>query len=140
MEIKFSFIKLENDKIAYVEFIFILKIQLCLTKCSFADFIHTTPQANVAELDVVTSVKEKASSSSSAFDVEGAKEDPVSPAQQVAGPSFWSFEFYKQYFDVNTKQVSDRIVNSMVPRSGQNYLETFIKPKADLYGTKKNLF
>lgn len=98
----------------------------------FSDFIHTTPQASVAELDVVTSVKEKATT---AYDVDG-KADAADGAPQTAGPSFWSFEFYKQLFDVNTQQITDRIVNSMVPRSGQNFLETFIKPKADLYGRK----
>lgn len=87
----------------------------------------------MAELDVVTSVKEKATT---AYDVDGAnKTNPdADGVQQPSGPSFWSFEFYKQLFDVNTQQITDRIVNSMVPRSGQNYLESFIKPKADLYG------
>jgi hypothetical protein len=90
------------------------------------------PQASVAELDVVTSVKEKATT---AYDMDSAnKADPDDGVQQPAGPSLWSIEFYKQLFDVNTQQITDRIVNSMVPRSGQNYLEAFIKPKADLYG------
>lgn len=92
------------------------------------------PQTSVAELDVVTSVKEKATT---AYDLDGAnKADPDDGVPQPAGPSFWSFEFYKQLFDVNTQQITDRIVNSMVPRSGQNYLEAFIKPKADLYGLR----
>jgi hypothetical protein len=101
---------------------------------NFADFIHSMPQTSVAELDVVTSVKEKATT---AYDLDGAnKADPDDGVPQPAGPSFWSFEFYKQLFDVNTQQITDRIVNSMVPRSGQNYLEAFIKPKADLYGLR----
>jgi len=101
---------------------------------NFPDFIHSMPQTSVAELDVVTSVKEKATT---AYDLDGAnKADPDDGVPQPAGPSFWSFEFYKQLFDVNTQQITDRIVNSMVPRSGQNYLEAFIKPKADLYGLR----
>ncbi|CAB3379894.1 Hypothetical predicted protein [Cloeon dipterum] len=101
----------------------------------FQDFIHTTPQTNVAELDVVTSVKEKSAGSSNAFEDAGpAGGETGKDSPETAGGSFWTFDYYKKFFDVNTKQVSDRIVYSMVPRSGQNYLETYIRPKADLYG------
>ncbi|XP_059468526.1 protein YIPF1 [Neocloeon triangulifer] len=103
-------------------------------KFEFQDFIHTTPQTNVAELDVVTSVKEKTAGPSTNNYQDGAGSATEDQNTAQAGPSFWSFDYYKQFFDVNTKQISDRVVYSMVPRSGQNYLETFIKPKADLYG------
>ncbi|KAG0695012.1 Protein YIPF1 [Chionoecetes opilio] len=51
-----------------------------------------------------------------------------------AGPSFWTFEFYQQFFDVESKQVGDRVLWSMVPKPGVSYLQTYIRPNPDLYG------
>lgn len=51
-----------------------------------------------------------------------------------AAPSFWTFEFYQQLFDVDTKCVWDRIIWSMIPRPGTSFLQNYIKPKPDLYG------
>ncbi|KAL8572527.1 hypothetical protein ACOMHN_019566 [Nucella lapillus] len=48
--------------------------------------------------------------------------------------SFWTFEYYQQFFDVETMQVGGRILGSMIPRPGRNYLETHIRPNPDLYG------
>ena len=48
--------------------------------------------------------------------------------------SLWSFEFYQQLFDVDSKQVGDRIVWSMLPKPGTSYLQTYIRPGPDLYG------
>ncbi|OWF48880.1 protein YIPF1-like [Mizuhopecten yessoensis] len=49
-------------------------------------------------------------------------------------PSFWTFQYYQQFFDVETYQVLNRILGSMVPRPGSNYLKTHIQPNPDLYG------
>ncbi|XP_033737072.1 protein YIPF1-like [Pecten maximus] len=49
-------------------------------------------------------------------------------------PSFWTFQYYQQFFDVETYQVMNRILGSMVPRPGRNYLKTHIQPNPDLYG------
>uniref|UniRef100_A0A0P4W0W9 Yip1 domain-containing protein n=1 Tax=Scylla olivacea TaxID=85551 RepID=A0A0P4W0W9_SCYOL len=62
---------------------------------------------------------------------EGEAKDPRS---LKAGPSFWTFEFYQQFFDVESKQVGDRILWSMVPKPGVSYLQTYIRPNPDLYG------
>ncbi|XP_045124647.1 protein YIPF1-like isoform X2 [Portunus trituberculatus] len=62
---------------------------------------------------------------------EGEAKDPRS---LKAGPSFWTFEFYQQFFDVESKQVGDRILWSMVPKPGVSYLQSYIRPNPDLYG------
>ena len=49
-------------------------------------------------------------------------------------PSFWTFEYYQQFFDVDTKQVLDRILGSMFPNPRANYLQTAIRPNPDFYG------
>ncbi|XP_065657839.1 protein YIPF1-like isoform X1 [Hydra vulgaris] len=48
-------------------------------------------------------------------------------------PSFWTFEYYQAFFDVDTYQVLTRILHSVIP-SYQNYLLTKIRPNPDLYG------
>uniref|UniRef100_A0A0N5AW30 Protein YIPF n=1 Tax=Syphacia muris TaxID=451379 RepID=A0A0N5AW30_9BILA len=48
--------------------------------------------------------------------------------------NFFSFEFYQQYFDVDTEQVLMRILNSMVPRFGSNFIVDHVQPVPDLYG------
>ncbi|XP_050402638.1 protein YIPF1 isoform X2 [Patella vulgata] len=48
--------------------------------------------------------------------------------------SFWTFEYYQQYFDVDSKQVLHRIAGSMIPLPGRNYLVSHIRPNPDLYG------
>ncbi|KAF2361723.1 Yip1 domain [Trinorchestia longiramus] len=48
--------------------------------------------------------------------------------------SLWTLEYYQRYFDVDTKQVGDRIMWSMIPKPGVSFLELHIRPKPDLYG------
>lgn len=49
-------------------------------------------------------------------------------------PSFWTFEYYQTFFDVDSRQVLDRILWSMYPNPNTNYLQTKIRPNPDLYG------
>ncbi|KAJ8306236.1 hypothetical protein KUTeg_016781 [Tegillarca granosa] len=48
--------------------------------------------------------------------------------------SFWTFEYYQQFFDVETRQVLYRIGGSMLPLPRSNYLKSHIRPNPDLYG------
>lgn len=48
----------------------------------------------------------------------------------VANKSFWTLEYYQQFFDVNTKDVLDRIIASVVPTRS----DIIAKTKPDLYG------
>lgn len=60
-------------------------------------------------------------------------EDDVGETPKSAH-SFWTFEFYQQFFDVDSKQVGDRIIWSMIPKPGVNFLKSYIRPNPDLYG------
>lgn len=62
------------------------------------------------------------------------EEEGGEPVGLKAGASFWNFEFYQQFFDVESKQVGDRIIWSMVPKPGVSYLQSYIRPNPDLYG------
>ncbi|CAE1140959.1 YIPF1_2 [Acanthosepion pharaonis] len=47
---------------------------------------------------------------------------------------FWRFEYYQQFFDVDSNQVFWRIMGSMTPNPRKNFLKTQIRPNPDLYG------
>lgn len=51
----------------------------------------------------------------------------------TANKSFWTFEYYQQFFDVDTKDVIDRIIASLVPTKSDT-LKTVAKTRPDLYG------
>ncbi|VDK62961.1 unnamed protein product [Onchocerca ochengi] len=52
----------------------------------------------------------------------------------TAKKNFFSFEFYQQYFDVDTDQVLSRILYSMLPRFTSNFITDHIHPLPDLWG------
>ena len=54
-------------------------------------------------------------------------------------PSFWTFEYYQQYFDVDTYDVLHRSVGSMLPNPNKNFLKNYVRPNPDLYGKNKYL-
>lgn len=59
-----------------------------------------------------------------------------SSGNQGGGPrkNFFSFEYYQKFFDVDTDQVFSRVLNSMVPKLGSNFITEHIQPFPDLYG------
>ncbi|VDM97540.1 unnamed protein product, partial [Thelazia callipaeda] len=48
--------------------------------------------------------------------------------------NIFSFEFYQQYFDIDTDQVLSRMLNSMVPKFRSNFISMYIQPFPDLWG------
>lgn len=55
---------------------------------------------------------------------------------EAAAPkySIWTLEYFQKFFDVDTDIVVNRIVGSMFPKRGINYLQHYIQSKPDLYG------
>ncbi|XP_066518483.1 protein YIPF1 [Hoplias malabaricus] len=47
---------------------------------------------------------------------------------------FWTFEYYQTYFDVDTQQVMDRIIGSVLPWPRKNFVRFYIRNNPDLYG------
>ncbi|VDK42682.1 unnamed protein product [Anisakis simplex] len=60
--------------------------------------------------------------------------EPETDGEKPRKSNFFSFQFYQQYFDVDTDQVMSRILNSMVPRFNKNFITDYIQPTPDLYG------
>ena len=48
--------------------------------------------------------------------------------------NFWTFAFYQQFFDVDTVDVKNRVIYSMVPMPGKSFLQHQVRPRPDLYG------
>ena len=47
----------------------------------------------------------------------------LAPDETRSNNSFWTFEYYQQFFEVNTLDVGRRLLGSMIPRPGSNYLQ-----------------
>ncbi|XP_049791940.1 protein YIPF1 [Schistocerca nitens] len=104
----------------------------------FQEFPAVVPEG-AAELTVSQTMTFNHSPDTPGSDVEGTVDSHLlseseSGAGQKPRPSFWTFEFYQQLWDVDTNNVVDRILWSIIPRPSINYLQHHIKPKPDLYG------
>ncbi|XP_045778340.1 protein YIPF1 [Maniola jurtina] len=61
------------------------------------------------------------------------EEEETPPSQ--TNHNFWTIEYYQKYFDVQTSEVVERIVSSVLPQKvSRNYFDERIKGKPDLYG------
>ncbi|XP_039944671.1 protein YIPF2 [Hirundo rustica] len=47
---------------------------------------------------------------------------------------FWTFEYYQTFFDVDTRQVLERIKASVLPVPGKNFVRHRLRNNPDLYG------
>lgn len=47
---------------------------------------------------------------------------------------FWTFEYYQNFFDIETHHVKERIIGSMVPWPGKNFIRVYLRRNPDLYG------
>uniref|UniRef100_W5MG09 Protein YIPF n=1 Tax=Lepisosteus oculatus TaxID=7918 RepID=W5MG09_LEPOC len=48
--------------------------------------------------------------------------------------SFWTFEYYQSFFNVDTLQVLDRIKGSVLPFPGRSFVKHHLRSNPDLYG------
>ncbi|KAG5324237.1 YIPF1 protein, partial [Pseudoatta argentina] len=54
--------------------------------------------------------------------------------EDTAQNNFWTIEYYQKFFNVNTNEVLEKLMHSMIPHGNDNYFITHIKPNPDLYG------
>ncbi|NP_001088769.1 Yip1 domain family member 1 L homeolog [Xenopus laevis] len=55
-------------------------------------------------------------------------------ASQKKTSGFWTFQYYQDFFDIDTYQVLDRIRGSIIPIPGRNFVRNHLKNSPDLYG------
>ncbi|XP_039428562.1 protein YIPF2 isoform X2 [Corvus cornix cornix] len=64
--------------------------------------------------------------------------DDADTAELLAGQrqprGFWTFEYYQAFFDVDTRQVLERIKASVLPVPGKNFVRHRLRNNPDLYG------
>ncbi|KAJ8011028.1 hypothetical protein DPEC_G00053940 [Dallia pectoralis] len=53
--------------------------------------------------------------------------------QKKSAP-FWTFEYYQTFFDVESHQVKERVLGSLLPWPGKNFVRLYIRNNPDLYG------
>ncbi|KAM3866280.1 protein YIPF1 [Diretmus argenteus] len=71
----------------------------------------------------------------------GDDEDPLADddktellsGQKKSAP-FWTFPYYQTFFDVDTHQVKERIIGSVLPWPGKNFIHLHLRKNPDLYG------
>lgn len=106
---------------------------------SFQDYptIHTTHiNTNFTEAQLKLDLKEeKANPSLSNFENKPMEQltDSQDVENSVASKSFWTIEYYQQFFDVDTRDVLDRITYSMFPKKDSTYKHP-MRVRPDLYG------
>lgn len=53
--------------------------------------------------------------------------------QKKSAP-FWTFEYYQTFFDIETHHVKERIIGSVLPWPGKNFINLYVRRNPDLYG------
>lgn len=86
--------------------------------------------------DVVKPQNQKA-----AGDFGGDDEDPLNAddkeallSGQTKNAPFWTFEYYQKFFDIETHNVRERIIGSVLPWPGKNFIHVYLRKNPDLYG------
>ncbi|CAB3225552.1 unnamed protein product [Arctia plantaginis] len=103
------------------------------------DFQDYSPEHNnrTARIDVeavhTNQYNNTISNPNYAFEESKITEEPEAPPQ--TNHNFWTIEYYQKYFDVQTNEVVERIISSVLPQKvSRNYFDEKIKGKPDLYG------
>ncbi|XP_017266358.1 protein YIPF1 [Kryptolebias marmoratus] len=85
--------------------------------------------------------KSKSQRSAGGFSPDFTDEDPLrtdDKAELLGGQKksapFWTFEYYQTFFDVETHHVKERIIGSMLPWPGKNFIQVYLRKNPDLYG------
>lgn len=53
---------------------------------------------------------------------------------QTRNAPFWTFEYYQKFFDIETHNVKERIIGSVLPWPGKNFIHVYLRRNPDLYG------
>eukprot|EP00066_Takifugu_rubripes_P008905 XP_003975442.1 PREDICTED: protein YIPF1 [Takifugu rubripes] len=95
-----------------------------------------------SDRDVTISIEDvKAEKPKSSADFTPADDDPLSSddktellSGQKKSTPFWTFEYYQNFFDIETHHVKERIIGSMVPWPRKNFIRVYLRQNPDLYG------
>jgi len=91
------------------------------------DYKAQSTGASLTEFPAMVSPDSPASSRDTARLVE-------QEGRESSSSNFWSLNFYQQLFDIDTVNVRNRLMYSMLPVPGKSFLQHHIRPRPDLYG------
>jgi len=91
------------------------------------DYKAQSTGASLTEFPAMVSPDSPASSRDTARLVE-------EEGRESSSSNFWSLNFYQQLFDIDTVDVRNRLMYSMLPVPGKSFLQHHIRPRPDLYG------
>jgi len=91
------------------------------------DYKAQSTGASLTEFPAMVSPDSPASSRDTARLVE-------QEGRESSSSNFWSLNFYQQLFDIDTVDVRNRLMYSMLPVPGKSFLQHHIRPRPDLYG------
>lgn len=107
------------------------------TKLEFQDFSNTDFSATEFDSDNKGQTINFTSFPDTALDDDDPESQLLadeSSSGKTGTSSFWTFSYYQQFFDVDTVQVRQRLLWSMIPNPNKSYLQNYIRPNPDLYG------
>ncbi|XP_028310265.1 protein YIPF2 isoform X2 [Gouania willdenowi] len=97
-----------------------------------AELLSADPQASTLSISASNTAAEDVTVDLSDGDEE--QENSELLGGQKSSKSFWTFEYYQSFFDVDTMQVLDRVKGSVMPLPGRNFIKHHLKSNPDLYG------
>ncbi|XP_075433594.1 protein YIPF2 isoform X2 [Ascaphus truei] len=99
-----------------------------------ADLLASSPDATTRS--VTEGARQDHATLRMGADSEG--EDDTDQTELLSGQkksaSFWTFQYYQDFFEIDTYQVLDRIRASLLPIPGKNFVRHHLRNNPDLYG------
>ncbi|KAK2822663.1 hypothetical protein Q5P01_022728 [Channa striata] len=89
---------------------------------------------SIEDGDVKPEKQRKAASFSPDDDPLGSDDKTELLSGQKKSAPFWTFEYYQRFFDIETYHVKERIIGSMLPWPGKNFIHVYLRRNPDLYG------
>lgn len=103
-----------------------------------AELLSADPQASTLSVSASSSTSGRAAAEDVKLelseDEEGQEESSELLGGQKPSGSFWTFEYYQSFFNVDTMQVLDRVKGSVMPFPGRSFVRHHLKNNPDLYG------
>ncbi|KAF4117263.1 protein YIPF1 [Onychostoma macrolepis] len=97
-------------------------------------FTENNQGATTVTIDDPIKSRKQRKAPGTAFEEEDNDDQTELLSGQRKSAPFWTFEYYQTLFDVDSHQVKNRIIGSILPWPGKNFVEVYLRSNPDLYG------
>ncbi|XP_016341732.1 protein YIPF1-like [Sinocyclocheilus anshuiensis] len=97
-------------------------------------FTENNQGATTVTIDDPIKSRKQRKATGTAFEEEDNDDKTELLSGQRKSAPFWTFEYYQTLFDVDSHQVKNRIIGSILPWPGKNFVEVYLRSNPDLYG------